>query len=204
MRPNPRVPDEYISAFREIARRIEASLSGSSRKRKALVAMYVAGGAAVQFYTGGRISLDIDAAFSSRVLLPEDLDVAFRGPDGKARMLYFDRQYNETLGFLHEDAHADSRPLEIEGVDRSVLDVRLLSPVDIAVSKIARLEDHDRDDIRSLAAEGLITEKALRERAMQALAGYVGDEARVRNSIDIACGIVRAAARASRRRSKRS
>lgn len=203
MRPNPRVSEEYVGAFREIARRIQASVIGSSRKRKDPVIMYVAGGAAVQFYTGARVSLDVDAAFSSRVLLPEDLDMSFRGPDGKARMLYFDRQYNETLGLLHDQAHADSRPLKIEGLNRSVLEVRLLSPVDIAVSKIARLEDHDKADIRSLAAEGLITEKALRQRATEALAGCVGDDARVRDSIDIACGIVRAAARTSKRRSKR-
>lgn len=203
MRPHPRVPEPYVGAFREIARRIQASLSGSARKRKGPVAMYVAGGAAVQFYTGARISLDVDAAFSSRVLLPEDLEVAFRGLDGKARMLYFDRQYNETLGLLHEEAHADSRPLAIEGVDRSILDVRLLSPVDVAVSKIARLEDHDKTDIRALAAEGLITEKAMRQRATEALASYVGDDARVRNSIDIACGIVRAALRQSKNPTRR-
>ena len=204
MRPNPRVPEEYIGAFREIARRIQASISDSSRKRKASVVMYVAGGAAVQFYTGARISLDVDAAFSSRLLLPEDLDVAFRGSDGKARMLYFDRQYNETLGLLHDEAHADSRPLEIEGVDRSVLDVRLLSPVDVAVSKIARLQDYDQADIRALASEGLITEKALRLRATEALADYVGDVARARNSIEIACGIVREARQRATRRTKRS
>lgn len=203
MRPDPRVSEEYIGAFREIAKRIQASIDSSSRKGKKPVVMYVAGGAAVQFYTGARISLDVDAAFSSRVLLPEDLDVSFRGSDGKARMLYFDRQYNETFGLLHDEAHADSRPLEIEGVNRSVLDLRLLLPIDIAVSKIARLEDHDKADIRALALEQLITGKALRQRATEALANYVGDDVRVRHSIDIACEIVRSASRPPKGRTKR-
>lgn len=202
MRPNPRVSEQYSGAFREIAQRIQASISRSSGKRKEPVVMYVAGGAAVQFYTGARVSHDVDASFSRKVLLPEDLEVSFRGVDGKARMLYFDRQYNETLGLLHDDAHADSRPLDIAGLDRSVLDVRLLSPVDIAVSKIARLEDHDKEDIRSLALEGLFSEKALRKRAAEALANYVGDDARARNSIDIACEIVRTALRPPKNRRK--
>ena len=74
----------------------------------------------------------------------------------------------------------------------------------VAVSKIARLEDYDQADIRALASEGLITEKALRLRATEALADYVGDVARARNSIEIACGIVREARQRATRRTKRS
>lgn len=51
----------------------------------------------MHFYTGERVSQDIDAAFSRRIALPEDLEVAYRDADGAARMLYLDRQYNDTL-----------------------------------------------------------------------------------------------------------
>jgi hypothetical protein len=127
------------------------------------------------------------------------LEVAYRDADGQARLLYFDRQYNDTFGLLHEAAHDDSVPLSLEGVDPRVLDVRLLSPVDLAVSKIARLSDQDREDIAVLARAGLVKPAALRRRAEEALSGYVGDVGRVRTLIDIACRIAEDAARTPRR-----
>jgi hypothetical protein len=47
----------------------------------------------------------------------------YRDPDGAARLLYFDRQYNDTFALLHEDAHQDSVLLPLKGIDPSVLDV---------------------------------------------------------------------------------
>lgn len=199
MLPDPHARPEYLAAFREIVSRIERALSGSSRKSQPLK-MYVAGGAAMHLYTGERVSEDVDAVFSRRVALPEDLEVAYRDADGAARLLYFDRQYNDTLGLLHESAHDDSVPLQLEGIDPKVLEVRLLAPVDLAVSKIGRLSDQDRDDIALLARRGLVSSKALRARAEAAAGAYVGDMARLRSSIEIACRIVDDA---ERRRTKR-
>jgi hypothetical protein len=79
------------------------------------------------------------------------------------------------------------------------IDVRVLAPVDLAVSKLSRFADQDREDILLLAREGLIDPASLRKRAEQALAGYVGDLNSVRNSIDIACRLIESA-RPPRRR----
>jgi hypothetical protein len=163
--------------------------------------MYVAGGAALHLYTGERVSRDIDATFSRRIALPENLEVAYRDADGAARLLYFDRQYNDTLGLLHEDAYDDSVPLALAGNDASVLEVRLLSALDLAVSKIGRFSSQDQDDIATLARSELISSAALRRRAEEALRGYVGDTARVRTSMEIAARIV--AGIEARGRSKR-
>ena len=118
--------------------------------------------------------------------------------DGAARLLYFDRQYNDTLGLMHESAHKDSVPLSLDGVDRRVIDARLLTPLDLAISKIGRLSDQDRDDIALLARRGLVDPMKLRKRAQEAAAGYVGDMERLRNSIDIACRIAEDASRRAR------
>ncbi len=75
----------------------------------------MAGGAALHLYTGERVSRDIDVAFSRRIALPENLEVAYLDADGAARLLYFDRQYSDTLGLRHEDAYDDSVPLALEG-----------------------------------------------------------------------------------------
>jgi hypothetical protein len=162
--------------------------------------MYVAGGAAMHFYTGERISLDVDAAFSRRIALPENLEVAYRDTDGAARLLYLDRNYSDTLALLHEDAYDDSVALTLDGIDPKVLDVRLLSPVDLAVSKLGRFAEHDRNDIAALARHGLISSRALRERAEDALGGYVGALDRVRGSIEIGCRIVAETEQSKRRK----
>lgn len=183
----------YLEAFREIVSRIERPLKASGAKLTEPVKMYVAGGAALHFYTGARISEDIDATFSRKVLLPQDLEVTYRDVDGTTRLLYFDRQYNDTFGLLHENAHNDSLPLSLGGVDPAVVDVRFLSPLDLAVSKLGRFEAGDQQDIRSLAKAGLFDVRKFRERANEALMGYVGPSDRLKLSIELACKIIAAA-----------
>ena len=138
MQADPTASKEYVAAFQEIVFRIARALSSVSRRSQP-VRMYVAGGAAMHLYTGERVSEDIDAVSSRRIALPEDLEVAYRDADGAARLLYFDRQYNDTFGLLHDEAHQDSVTLSLEGIDPRVIEVRLLSPLDLAVSKVGRL-----------------------------------------------------------------
>jgi hypothetical protein len=189
MRPNSATRPEYLAAFIELVQRIAAPLR-ELPKRSLPIKMYVAGGAAMHFYTGERISNDVDAVFSKRIALPGDLEVAYRDPDGSARLLYFDRQYNDSFALMHEDAHEDSAPLALKHVDASVLDVRLLSPVDLAVSKISRFSSQDRDDITALAKHGLITSAALYRRSQEAMNNYVGNLENLKGSISLACRIV--------------
>jgi hypothetical protein len=194
MQPDPSASKEYVAAFQDIVFRIARALSGLPRRSQP-VRMYVAGGAAMHLYTGERVSEDIDATFSRRIALPEDLEVAYRDADGAARLLYFDRQYNDTLGLLHDEAHEDSVTLSLEGLDPRVMEVRLLSPLDLAVSKVGRLSQVDRDDVALLVRRGLVDPVKLRKRSEEAMSGYVGDLTRLRNSIEIACRIAEDAVR---------
>jgi hypothetical protein len=189
MRPDPRAWGEYLKALAEVVRKISEQLRGVDPKLLP-VRLYVAGGAALHLRTGARLSEDIDGMFSRRVALAGDIQSWYRDPDGRARLLYVDRNYNDTLGLMHEDAQRDSEPLELEGVDNGILEVRVLSPIDLAVSKLSRYSDQDREDIERLARERLIDAAALRKRAEEALGGYVGNLAAVRTSIDLACNLV--------------
>lgn len=191
MRPEAFTRPEYVAAFRELAARIAVAL-GQVPAEALPIHMYVAGGAALHFHTGGRVSVDVDAVFSRRIALPADLEVAYRDEDGTARLLYFNIQYNDTLALMHEDAREDSLPLVLDGIDPRVLDVRVLTPLDLAVSKLARFADVDRDDIAALARRGLITAGDLRVRALEALEGYVGDTARLRGHVASAEKIIAA------------
>ncbi len=133
------------------------------------------------------------------MILPSNLDAMFRDGSGKMRMVYFDRQYNDSLGLLHENAHADSVPIEVPGVNARRLEVRLLSPVDLAVSKLVRFAEPDREDIKSLAKLGLVDAAELGERAEDALGAYtIGNQNFVRISIDQACKMVDKTARSRR------
>jgi Nucleotidyltransferase of unknown function (DUF6036) len=189
MRPNSATRPEYLAAFTELVQRIAAPLRVLPR-RSLPIKMYVAGGAAMHFYTGERISNDVDAMFSKRIALPSDLEVAYQDLDGAARLLYFDRQYNDTFALMHENAHDDSVPLTLKGIDASILNVRLLSALDLAVSKISRFSSQDRDDITSLGKHGLIRSAALRRRSEQAMENYVGNLDTLKGAINLACRIV--------------
>jgi Nucleotidyltransferase of unknown function (DUF6036) len=192
MRPDKRVTRDYLAAFAEIVSKIAQSLKGVPANALP-VRMYVAGGAALQLHIGTRVSEDIDATFSRRLVLSDDLSMSYRDVDGQARVLYLDRNYNDSLGLLHEDAYSDSVPVSISGIDSKTVDVRLLSPLDLAVSKLSRFSDQDRQDIEALAREHQISAKALRRRAEEALGGYVGNIEVVKNTIDIACRLIDAA-----------
>jgi len=185
----PAVHDEYQRAFNEVVSRVQEQLK-SSRPGALPIRMYIAGGAALHLLTGERVTEDIDATFSARVLFREEIEVSYRDPDGRARLMYLDRNYNDTLGLLHEHAYDDSKPVTIAGIDNNLVEVRVLTPVDLAVSKLARFTDQDRKDIELLARKKLVDATSVRKRAEEALQGHVGDATAVRTSIDIACRLI--------------
>jgi hypothetical protein len=189
LRPDRRAWKEYLKAFTRIVQKVSAQLKNTDPALLP-IRLYVAGGAALHLRTGARLTEDIDGVFSRRVVIGDDIKVAYKDPDGRARLLYFDRNYNDTLGLMHERAYEDSEPVELSGVDPRILEVRVLSPVDLAVSKLSRFNDLDREDIGVLARERLIETEALRRRAEEALEGYVGNVDTVRTAIDLACKLV--------------
>ncbi|MGQ0652953.1 MAG: DUF6036 family nucleotidyltransferase [Betaproteobacteria bacterium] len=75
-------------------------------------------------------------------------------------------------------------------MDARILEVRALSPLDLAVSKLSRFNDTDRGDIEVLARENLIDAASLRRRAEEALQNYVGNTAEIRTSIELACNLI--------------
>lgn len=138
------------------------------------VNVYLAGGMAVHLYTASRVTTDVDAEFSGRIHLPNDLMVEITLEDGSPQVVYLDTNYNSTFALLHEDYLDDALPVDL-GVDN--IRVHVLSPVDLAVSKISRFAENDKEDIAALVRLGLTTADEIQERANSALAGYVGGQA---------------------------
>ena len=65
--------------------------------------------------------------------------------------------------------------------------VRVLSPVDLAVSKIGRYADPDQADIQSLWDCGLLTADDFRKRVTESLAYYVGDTEWIEARLEFLC-----------------
>jgi len=155
------------------------------------VNVYLAGGMAVHLYTANRVTTDVDAEFGGRLLLPNDLMVEVTLEDGSPQVVYLDTNYNPTFALLHPDYLDDALPVDL-GLQQ--LQVRVLSPVDLAVSKIARLADNDKEDIAALVRHGLTNADEIEQRANAALAGYIGGQAMLRLNLRDALALARAAA----------
>jgi hypothetical protein len=67
------------------------------------------------------------------------------------------------------------------------------SPVDLAVSKISRLSDNDRDDIRELVRLGFTTPDEIEQRARASLDGFVGGQAMLLHNLRDAVALARTA-----------
>lgn len=151
--------------------------------------VYLAGGMAVHLYTSTRVTTDVDAEFGARVYLPDDLVVDVTLDDGSQQVLYFDKNYNSTFALMHEDYQINAIPIDI-GI--GMINLKVLSPVDLVVSKIARFADNDKDDIAALVHQGLVSAEEIEQRALSALPGFIGGIAMLKQNIRDAVTLARA------------
>lgn len=152
--------------------------------------VYIAGGMAVHLYTANRVTTDVDAEFGGRLMIPDDLLVEIVLEDGTPQVVYLDTNYNPTFALMHEDYLDDARPVPL---DLEHIRVYVLSPVDLAVSKIARLAPNDREDIQALVREGLTSADDIERRAMAAIDGFVGGKAMLAMNVQDAVKLAREA-----------
>ena len=145
--------------------------------------VFLAGGMAVHLYTGKRVTTDVDAEFSRRLFVPANLVVEIPEHQGYGRVLYFDTQFNPMFALLHEDYQTDALPLDLS---LPHLDVCVLTPVDLAVSKLARFAAIDREDIFDLARLRLFSVEQFASRAEAALSGFAGPIDKVRLNLELA------------------
>jgi len=130
--------------------------------------MVIAGGMAIHLYTAARVTTDVDAEFSKRILLPSDLIVETKN----GNMLYLDPSYNSSFALMHEDYLQDSVSVPI---GTELVHVFVLNPLDLIISKIARYSGPDAQDIADIISRFQIPAEEIKQRAEEALAGYVGN-----------------------------
>lgn len=171
------------AGLRELFRQLEERLSLRSP-----VNVYLAGGMAVHLYTASRVTTDVDAEFGSRVFIPSDLIVNVTLEDGTEQAVYFDTNYNSSFALMHEDYRDAALALDL---GTAHIKLHVLSPLDLAVSKIARFADNDKEDIAALVRLGLTTADEIEHRATSALGGYVGGLAMLRLNLRDALALAR-------------
>ncbi|MEY2878260.1 MAG: hypothetical protein RLZZ15_640 [Verrucomicrobiota bacterium] len=175
---------ELAAALGEMLDRMDVSLRAGRYSGPAVV-MYLAGGVAVNYYCGTRYTEDVDASFSHRFVLPKDLSVNYRRRDGSEAFIYFDPNYNTSFALLHEGFEDNAREWTGIGNETRLVHLRVLAPLDLAVSKIARFSEQDRADIRALGAEGFFTAAELRAHAVDAMRDFIGDKRPLLTSLDL-------------------
>lgn len=182
MRAHP----DLAAAVREIVDKIDASIA---REYDGLpIRMFIAGGIAVNYFCGSRYTGDVDASFSKRPLLDfKAMTVDYTRADGTQSFLYLDPNYSTSFALLHEDFEDDAVEWSGLGNEGRRVHAFVLAPVDLAVSKIARFSDQDRDDVLSLAKHGLVSSDSLRRRAVHALGNFIGDTRPARANIETIC-----------------
>jgi hypothetical protein len=175
--------------LKELCKKLEERLSLESP-----INVYLAGGMAVHLYTSSRVTTDVDAEFGSRIFIPTDLLVDVTLEDGTRKSIYFDTNYNSSFALMHEDYLDDAIPLDL-GFEQ--IRLHILSPLDLAISKIARFADNDKEDIVELVRLGLTTADEIEKRATSALVGYVGGLAMLRLNLQNALALAREVERES-------
>ncbi len=148
----------------------------------------LAGGSAVHYYVNERVSHDVDIEFTKRILLPGDVVVSWTDSNGKVEQLSLDRNYTSALGLMHPDYIIDA--VDVGHFEEKLI-LKVLSPVDLAVSKIARFQDNDQNDITMLARFGFLNVDKFRLRAEEAMAYYIFPENFIRANIEKACLLIR-------------
>lgn len=182
MRSDPELAD----ALRKVVDKIDASVREAGYAGEA-VRMYLAGGLAAHYYSRSRHTFDIDASFSHRLILPYKELLAEFVAGGKRQLLHFDTNYNPAFALMHPDYESDAREWPGLGNEKRIVKLYVLSPVDLAVSKVSRYSEQDRKDIQELARTGLIDAARFRTRAMEALEYYIGNKATLLANLETAC-----------------
>lgn len=173
------------AALRQVVDKIDASVRASGYTGEP-IQMYLAGGLAAHYYSSVRYTRDIDASFSKRLLLsPKELTASFI-QEGKPAILHFDANYNPDFALMHPDYQKDSREWKGLGNEQRIVKLNVLSPLDLAVSKLSRFSEQDQRDIQALARDRLISVDALRQRATEALEYYVGNKATLLGHLETA------------------
>lgn len=144
------------------------------------VKAFIFGGCAFHIHTNARGSNDIDAKIQAiKQLKKEDIflflknnDVEYIDTNNLETNLEFDSGFNTSLASIDPDYDERVIPLVCD----SIVEVYLVSGLDLAVSKLARLSDRDIQDIKELYKQNKFSLEEFEKSANNAKDYYVTPE----------------------------
>ena len=142
-----------------------------------------------RYYTQQRLSGVVDIRWSRRIAIPPDMqtfEMDARGSSAGKQIVVMDGSFTDVMGSFPPDW--EERSQDARSFGNMVLHV--IDPVDLAVSKVARFSERNREDIQALAERGLIDPDTFAKRSDEALECYVGDLTFVRYNAGDATEIV--------------
>lgn len=182
-----RLTDPYVAATVDYLRAIP--VSGDFPKP---VKCFIAGGIGVRCYAPVRPTDDLDVFFQGgKVIIPPNTTIGVK-MRGESRTLHFDHQYTPDFGLLHDDF--DKRAVPLVPNQRGRLRLFVLHPVDLALSKVVRFEEHDKRDIAALAALGTFDVDAFTRLGEECVKTMIGNQEFARINLKEAGDIVAGAA----------
>ncbi|MEL6441398.1 MAG: DUF6036 family nucleotidyltransferase [Cyanobacteria bacterium J06621_8] len=135
-----------------------------------LIKAYLFGGCAVHFHTGPRVTNDVDARLERVRSFPNQTitisPVYFKDENGLRKTLIFDRNFDISLATL--DPAYEDRALLLYTTESNLVEIYLVSAVDIAVSKLGRFGENDKKDIENLYKNNLFSIREFLELAYEA------------------------------------
>lgn len=147
----------------------------------------IAGGVAVNYYTRVRMSDDTDIDWSHRVIIPKELQrFLSEDMDGRPILVSMDANFSESIGLFHPDWKQNANEVTRIGD----LIIKVITPVDLIVSKIGRFNEQDRNDICELARHEDISTDEVKARAEEAMEYYIGDLDYLKTSISLATDLI--------------
>lgn len=144
------------------------------------VKAFIFGGCAFHIHTNARGSNDIDAEVQAISYLKkeeiylflENHDIEYIDENGLETNLEFDRGFNTSLASIDPDYDERLIPL----ISHRIVEVYLVSGLDLAVSKLAGLSDQDIQDIKALYLNGKFSIEAFEKSANNAEMHYATPE----------------------------
>lgn len=142
----------------------------NSLSKPIILNCYIAGGIAVNFYTGQRATADLDLEFDKRIVLPK-LSVEFEN-----QKIYLDTNYTSSLGLIYADYKNDAIEITQYQPTDSTIKIKpyLFSPEDLVISKLSRWGENDQKDVQRLIDLKLVDKDLLNEKIEDALIDYIG------------------------------
>lgn len=176
--------NEFSRATISLLKKLEEKINNHQLKQEKLneddinkktFPIYIAGGIGVNFFTGERPSYDIDMECSAELFQYLDRDLI---EEIGEKELFFDYNYNPTLSLMHEDYLDNALEIPFEEIEKHNIKIKpyVISPLDLAISKLARYSENDRNDILDLFEKGLFTLEDFEKKAKEAIDYYIGNQ----------------------------